>query len=401
MLARALTSDQTPTYCLRELGEKHKEYWGGNLAGILIDDVFPSNRVAIMRGIYDSSLIEGLPSFQHSLATAPGVAEVESERVLLPVVDANGEEVLLGIIYVGGELDQEEPDDEGHTVQMRANRAAADAATENFQIRLDVDGVPVSVENIIAADAAADETEFRQALAPMVRKVRSGLSVNMGRRADGMLRIIESRLDVQVAASLSLLPTENDDDFLASVAPYLEAFRAGVLRAAEVVEASPGEVRKWRVRPRYQSFIGFRLQRAALQLGRDMADTLQEELDISLPELRVIATLGQDGMQTISDAAEKTLMDRAQVSRTLRNLSKKGLLEKFTDRHDRRISWLSLTEAGEDRWEEIYPILRRRNDKFSAQLSTEDLRIFLRVLDLLGEVVDGEPDAPPKMINLD
>lgn len=401
LIERAVSPEGHPTFRMREHGARHTEVWQREIAGKLIEDVFPSHRIDLSRAMFSTALIEGLPSFQQAELSLCGTDEKVTERVLVPVVDDAGSEVLLGIIYWGDELQQNDDALPDH-VPVRASRKQSDAGpTESLQIRLEVEGAPISIENFIATEATTDDTKFCMALAPMLRKVRAGLSVNMGRRPEHMLRIIECRLDVQVAASLALLPTEDDESFLKGIAPYLEAFRTGVLRAAEETEATPGERRKWRVRPRYQSFIGHRLQRVALMLGRNMLETLQHNLDVSVPELRIIATLGQDGMQTISDTAEKTLMDRAQVSRTLTKLKKDGLVDKFTDRHDRRISWLTLTEAGEDKWEEIYPVLRRRNDEMIDELPTEDLRTFLRVLDYLIAHVDPAPETPASKLSFD
>jgi DNA-binding MarR family transcriptional regulator len=401
LIERAISPEGHHTFRVREHGARHTEVWQQDFAGKLIEDVFAAHRIDLSRAMFSTALIEGLPSFQQVELSMCGGDEQLTERVLVPVVDDEGSEVLLGIIYWGEELEQDDDALPDSGPDRDSHKPSETGPTESLQIRLEVEGAPISVENFVATEATVDEDKFCMALAPMLRKVRAGLSVNMGRQPEHMLRIIECRLDVQVAASLALLPTENDDSFLKGIAPYLEAFRTGVLRAAEETEATPGERRKWRVRPRYQSFIGHRLQRAALMLGRNMLETLQSNLDVSVPELRIIATLGQDGMQTISDAAEKTLMDRAQVSRTLTKLKKDGLVDKFTDRHDRRISWLTLTEAGEEKWEEIYPVLRRRNDEMIDDLPTDDLRAFLRVLDYLIASVDPAPDSSPSKISFD
>ena len=401
IIERALSSNGEPTFRVRETGPKHTEVWGVDTSGKMFDELFPTGRLERLEAMADSALFEGLPSFQQAAISLNGSEEQLTERVLVPVVDDDGHEVLLGIMYWDPELhDIAETKVITDSPDSPREKPPPDVPTESLQIRLEVDGAPLAVENFIATAAASDEEQFAAALAPLVRKMRAGLAVNMTRASTGMMRIIEMRLDVQVAASLSLLPTEDDESFIQGLAPYIEAFRSGIVRAADSAEATPGELRKWRVRPRYQSFIGFKLQRASLLLGRDMVDTLQAELDISVPEMRVIATLGQDGMQTISDASEKTMMDRAQVSRTLTKLRQRGYVEKFTDRHDRRITWLTLTEAGEDKWEEIYPVLRRRNDALIGDISTQDLRAFLRVLDALSAQIDpaSEETKPPRLV---
>ena len=402
IIERALSSDGQPTFRVRETGLKHTEAWGVDVAGKYFDQLFPSGRLERLESMADTALFEGLPSFQQGPVSLLDSDEMITERVLVPVVDDSGHEVLLGIMYWDSELrDMDHAESLAESPSERNGKADQEAPTESLQIRLEVDGAPLAVENFVATEAASDEERFAAALAPLLRKMRAGLTVNMGRATASMMRIIELRLDVQVAASLSLLPIEDDESFVSGLAPYLEAFRSGIVRAAESAEATPGELRKWRVRPRYQSFIGFKLQRASLLLGRDMVDTLQSELDVSVPEMRVIATLGQDGMQTISDASEKTMMDRAQVSRTLTKLKQKNLVEKFTDRHDRRITWLSLTEAGEDKWEEIYPVLRQRNDALIKDISTQDLRAFLRVLDALSAQIDPPIEDDKSRLVLD
>lgn len=297
IIERALSPDGQPTFRVRETGPRHIKAWGMETAGKFFADIFPESRLERLEATADSALFEGLPSFQQATVSLIGTGEHATERVLVPVVDDNGHEVLLGIMYWDSELqDMAEAEARADAPMPNGGAGKSEIPTESLQIRLEVDGAPLAVENFVATDAASDEQKFATALLPLLRKMRAGLTVNMGRTTASMMRIIELRLDVQVAASLSLLPIEDDESFIAGLAPYLEAFRAGIVRAAESAEATPGELRKWRVRPRYQSFIGFKLQRVSLLLGRDMIDTLQNELDISVPEMRVVATLGQDGM---------------------------------------------------------------------------------------------------------
>lgn len=379
--------DDGGTFRYREVGSAHEANWGMDIQGRAVEQVFPAGEAARLRETYERVLRDGTPDYLRSETTIGTGKHNEFERVIVPVEDMKGEEVIFAVVYWRGtpENEQHAGDEITEAVIRQPGRV-----TETLRIRVEIEGAPIAVENILSTETAGDEAAFLLSLEPMLRKLRSGLSARHNRHSDGMVRIMEMRLEVQVAASLSLMPLNDDSGFVSALAPYVEAFRASIVRAAQEAEARPGENREWRVRPRIQTFASFRLQKAALRLGRQMTEMMQERMKLSLPELRLISTLGQDGMQTVSDAADKTLMDRAQVSRTLSKLQKEALVDRFVDKHDRRVTWISLTEAGEALWEDIYPFLRARDEELTREIDREDLRVFYRVLDQLSDAAAGE-----------
>ena len=91
---------------------------------------------------------------------------------------------------------------------------------------------------------------------------------------------------------------------------------------------------------------------------------------------------GVDGV-TQKELTEQECIDRAQVSRILRDLEQEGLVEAMgSSAYKRRYC---LTEKGQQITEEINGIILDINRYVSAEISAEDIAVFYRVM----QVIDG------------
>lgn len=67
---------------------------------------------------------------------------------------------------------------------------------------------------------------------------------------------------------------------------------------------------------------------------------------------KVFTTINRCGSVTQSALAERLLVDKGQLSRTVRELEHLGLVERTRDHDDRRVSLLALTALGHERLKE-------------------------------------------------
>lgn len=64
---------------------------------------------------------------------------------------------------------------------------------------------------------------------------------------------------------------------------------------------------------------------------------------------KVLAYLASDGPLTASDVAERLTLDKGHVSRMIKDLDDRGLIQRDTDPNDKRATVLSVSELGRDR----------------------------------------------------
>ena len=82
---------------------------------------------------------------------------------------------------------------------------------------------------------------------------------------------------------------------------------------------------------------------------------------------------------TASDIVSRSSIDKVQVSRAIKGLTKAGLLARQIDRDDRRRSMLELTAKGEEMLSELVPLVREVEEQMLSGISNKD-RVQLKKL---------------------
>ena len=118
-----------------------------------------------------------------------------------------------------------------------------------------------------------------------------------------------------------------------------------------------------------QAFLPYRLSVLSNRISRALADKYQHEFDISRPQWRVVAVLGEAAPLSAMDVVEHTAMDKVAVSRAVHGLVQKNLVSQTLDHHDKRRTLLSLTEQGKQTYHAVIPAAQAYEHKLMAQLS--------------------------------
>src|SRR5262249_26083049 len=74
-----------------------------------------------------------------------------------------------------------------------------------------------------------------------------------------------------------------------------------------------------------EDFLTFRLTRLSNALRNNMTNPYLEEFELSLPEWRLLALVARFSPLRFSELTSRSSMDKGQVSRTLRVMTKRGL----------------------------------------------------------------------------
>src|SRR6201996_5696202 len=93
-------------------------------------------------------------------------------------------------------------------------------------------------------------------------------------------------------------------------------------------------------------FVPYRLSVLSNRVSSAIAREYSERFGLSIPEWRIMAVLGQSPGLSSRAVAERTAMDKVQVSRAVATLVETKRVQKQADSEDGRVARLSLTPKG-------------------------------------------------------
>jgi DNA-binding MarR family transcriptional regulator len=134
---------------------------------------------------------------------------------------------------------------------------------------------------------------------------------------------------------------------------------------------------------RLEGFLPYRLNMLATEVSQTLARAYGQRFGISIPEWRVLATLGQFGVMTARDIGSHSRMHKTTVSRAVAALEKRRLVVRRANRADMREAFLALTDSGMAIYQEIVPMARAFSDSLCEGLSASELQQMNTLIDKL------------------
>lgn len=149
-----------------------------------------------------------------------------------------------------------------------------------------------------------------------------------------------------------------------------------------------------------EDFLTFRLTRLSNALRNNMTKRYLEEFDLSLPEWRLLALVTRFSPLRFSELTSRSSMDKGQVSRTLRVMTKRGLTKTkvIAQRGSRSAEALaapvsvSITPKGKALYQAVLPMAQRRQAQILQTLNESERVGLYNALDKLFTVI-GDPDT--------
>ncbi len=120
------------------------------------------------------------------------------------------------------------------------------------------------------------------------------------------------------------------------------------------------------------AFLPYRLSVLSNRVSDAIARQYSERFDLSIPEWRIIAVLGQTPNLSARDVAKLTAMDKVQVSRAVTSLVAAKRLARSGDSEDARIARLALTAKGRAIYEEVAPLALHLESLLLSSLSAQE-----------------------------
>jgi DNA-binding MarR family transcriptional regulator len=132
-----------------------------------------------------------------------------------------------------------------------------------------------------------------------------------------------------------------------------------------------------------EKFLPYRLSVLAQIVSESLHDLYAKPFGLTVTQWRVMAALGRFAPLTASEVGTRIVMDKVAVSRAVAGLMKRKLIERATDRVDRRRASLKLSAKGRAMHAKIVPIALGYEARLYKSLSPEERRAFDTLSDRL------------------
>ncbi|MBT1064431.1 MarR family transcriptional regulator [Bowmanella sp. Y26] len=136
-----------------------------------------------------------------------------------------------------------------------------------------------------------------------------------------------------------------------------------------------------------QRFLPYRLTTLSNKISQALAAQYSQRFDLSIPEWRILAVLGEGTALSAAEIVQRTAMDKVAVSRAVKKLLEKQRLEKNQDSSDNRRFSLSLSESGQTLYEEVVPIALEYERRLIAELSHDEIENMDKLFNHLDNVI--------------
>lgn len=134
-----------------------------------------------------------------------------------------------------------------------------------------------------------------------------------------------------------------------------------------------------------ENFLPYRLSILAQVVSEALHALYADRFGLTVTQWRVMAALGRFAPLTASEVGQRIVMDKVAVSRAVTALLRRGLVERVTDRADRRRASLRLSARGKALHARIVPIALDYEKRLVAALDAGERRRFDALTDRLLE----------------
>lgn len=132
-----------------------------------------------------------------------------------------------------------------------------------------------------------------------------------------------------------------------------------------------------------ERFITYRLSVLTNRLNHQLEQLLKQQIELSLPEWRIVAVLGQFKDISVREIVKYSSMDKGLVSRTATKLVEKEIIHRQPHPTDNRLVTLSLTESGWQIYRKMTPLAQQRQIDLLNKLDKEQRIAIDQILDQL------------------
>ena len=134
------------------------------------------------------------------------------------------------------------------------------------------------------------------------------------------------------------------------------------------------------------TFTPYRLSVVANRVSTAIARHYSDRFDLTIPEWRVMAVLGQTPGLSAREVADRTAMDKVQVSRAVAALLAAKRLTRTAHAQDGRVAHLSLSLKGREIYNQVVPLALALEQQFLSVLNPAERKALDSLLAKLSDV---------------
>ena len=142
------------------------------------------------------------------------------------------------------------------------------------------------------------------------------------------------------------------------------------------------------------AFMPYRLSVLTNRVSSAIARHYSDRFNLSVPEWRVMAVLGQAPGLSAREVAARTAMDKVQVSRAVQSLLAAKRLTRTAHSQDGRITHLSLSAKGLAIYNDVVPLALSLEEQFLSGLTAGEQKSLDALLAKLSRHMDRMAATP-------
>lgn len=136
-----------------------------------------------------------------------------------------------------------------------------------------------------------------------------------------------------------------------------------------------------------EAYFPYRLAVAAEAFSQKLVEVYGRTYGLSREEWRLLLLLAEARQLTSHVLAQRTTLDKVQISRASQKLEGKGLITREVSQSDKRLRVYTCTEAGLALFNEVFPLVDAQANAVLARLSAEDRAALFRGVSALTRAV--------------
>lgn len=145
-------------------------------------------------------------------------------------------------------------------------------------------------------------------------------------------------------------------------------------------------------------FLTVKLSALISSLKRKVTASYARPAGLTVPEWRLLALIAELGVISFGALVVQSTTDKAQVSRTVKDLERRGLIRIVPEsEQDRKRLACSITPAGQALHDQVIGTARRMQAEVICQLTAEQRDHFYLALERLQAFMDDEAEAEARI----
>jgi len=130
-------------------------------------------------------------------------------------------------------------------------------------------------------------------------------------------------------------------------------------------------------------FFPYQLTQLQAKVSDNIADIYSGRFELSRQEWRVLASLGNGELLSAKQIGDQTNLEKMPASRAIAKMKSQGLLVKNPDENDKRSSLLKLTSKGLSIYQQLIPMVLKREQELLSVLSSQEKQQLTKIIDKL------------------